>query len=112
MSVHLNERGFLAQPVVVAVVRVDVDGPFEKERLIQTVQLFANRFLLPFDLSDALAPRDEQKGLVVEMRFFGGLTVEETAEVLGVSRVTMVRDWQFSKDWLNRELSRDTPRNP
>jgi RNA polymerase sigma-70 factor (ECF subfamily) len=55
---------------------------------------------------DALEALDPRKGRVVEMRYFGGLTVEETAEALGVSRDTVMRDWQFSRDWLRRELRR------
>jgi DNA-directed RNA polymerase specialized sigma24 family protein len=43
---------------------------------------------------------------VVEMRFFGGLSVEETAEVLKVSPVTVMRDWSTAKAWLHRELTR------
>ncbi|PYQ86917.1 MAG: hypothetical protein DMG03_06495 [Acidobacteria bacterium] len=54
MPVHLRDRELLAQLVAVAVVRVDVDRPFEQERLIQTVQLLANRFLPALDLSDPL----------------------------------------------------------
>jgi len=54
----------------------------------------------------ALEALDARKGQVVELRFFGGLTVEETADVLGVSRDTVMRDWQFSKDWLRREIRR------
>jgi RNA polymerase sigma-70 factor (ECF subfamily) len=42
---------------------------------------------------------------VVELRFFGGLSVEETAEVLGVSTDTVMRDWRLAKVWLLRELS-------
>ena len=52
----------------------------------------------------ALETLDPRKAQVVELRFFGGLTVEETAEVLGVSRDTVMRDWQFSKAWLRREI--------
>jgi RNA polymerase sigma factor (TIGR02999 family) len=48
---------------------------------------------------------DAQAGRVVELRFFGGLTVDETAEVLGVSPRTVKRDWQAAKAWLARELS-------
>lgn len=48
----------------------------------------------------------ERKAQVVELRFFGGLTVEETAEVLGISEETVMRDWKFAKNWLMRELSR------
>ena len=53
---------------------------------------------------DALARIDERKGKVVELRFFGGLTIEEAAEVLGVSTNTVRRDWRLAKAWLLREL--------
>ena len=53
----------------------------------------------------ALAKVDERKGRVVEMRFFGGLSVEEAAEVLKVSRETVARDWRLAKAWLLREMS-------
>jgi RNA polymerase sigma factor (TIGR02999 family) len=53
---------------------------------------------------DALAKMDERKAKVVEMRFFGGLTVEETAVALGVSPDTVMRDWRLAKAWLMREL--------
>jgi RNA polymerase sigma factor (TIGR02999 family) len=62
-------------------------------------------------LDDALmllAERDPRKAQVVEMRFFGGLSVEESAEVLGVSPVTVMRDWRTAKAWLYRELSSGT----
>lgn len=52
-----------------------------------------------------LAVVDERKSRVVEMRFFGGLSVEETSEVLKVSPDTVMRDWKFAKTWLMRELS-------
>lgn len=52
-----------------------------------------------------LATKDERKSKVLEMRFFGGLTVEETAEVLGVAPNTVIRDWNFARAWLRRELS-------
>ena len=53
---------------------------------------------------DALAKMDERKSKVVEMRFFGGLSVEETAAALGVSADTVMRDWRLAKAWLLREL--------
>ena len=53
---------------------------------------------------DALAKMDERKAKVVEMRFFGGLTVEETAAALSVSPDTVMRDWRLAKAWLMREL--------
>lgn len=51
-----------------------------------------------------LALIDERKSQVVELRHYGGLTVEETAEVLKVSAITVQRDWDFAKAWLEREL--------
>ena len=53
---------------------------------------------------DALAAIDERKGRVIEMRFFGGMTVEETAAALHVSTDTVKRDWRMAKLWLLKEL--------
>jgi RNA polymerase sigma factor (TIGR02999 family) len=53
----------------------------------------------------ALAAEHERKSQVVELRFFGGLNVEETAEVLKISPETVTRDWQFAKTWLLRALT-------
>lgn len=55
-----------------------------------------------------LGKTDPRKGRVVELRYFGGLTVEETAEVLGISPETAHRDWKMAKSWLFRELSRQS----
>jgi RNA polymerase sigma factor (TIGR02999 family) len=52
-----------------------------------------------------LAKADERKSRVLELRFFGGLSVEEAAEVLGVAPNTVIRDWNFARAWLRRELS-------
>jgi RNA polymerase sigma-70 factor (ECF subfamily) len=57
------------------------------------------------DAMNALAKIDPRKVQVVEMRFFGGLSVEETAEVLKISPVTVMRDWTMAKAWLHRELT-------
>ncbi len=57
---------------------------------------------------NTLAQFDARKAQVVEMRFFGGLSVEETAEVLNVSSVTVMRDWSTAKAWLYRELAGET----
>ncbi len=57
---------------------------------------------------ERLAQIDEQQSRVVELRFFSGLTVEETAEVMGISKATVKRDWSMAKAWLHRELSGDT----
>lgn len=59
------------------------------------------------DALEALAAMDPRKSQVVELRFFGGLSVEETAEVLRVSRITVIRDWNMAKTWLLRELVRE-----
>jgi RNA polymerase sigma factor (TIGR02999 family) len=53
---------------------------------------------------DALAAFDPRKAQVVELRYFGGLTVEETSEVLKVSGATIERDWQMAKLWLSKRL--------
>jgi len=58
----------------------------------------------------ALAAVDERKSKVVELRFFGGLSVEETAEVLRVSVETVMRDWKFAKVWLLREIDQGSGR--
>ena len=57
------------------------------------------------DAMNALARLDPRKVRVVEMRFFGGLTVEEISEVLKMSPVTVMRDWSTARAWLYRELS-------
>jgi RNA polymerase sigma factor (TIGR02999 family) len=57
------------------------------------------------DALDALSQFDARKGRVVELRFFGGLSVEEAAEVLQVSPETVMRDWKMAKAWLYRELT-------
>jgi RNA polymerase sigma factor (TIGR02999 family) len=63
-------------------------------------------------IDDALAAFSQQyerKAQVVELRFFGGLSVEETAEALNISPETVMRDWKFAKSWLLRELTRTKP---
>jgi RNA polymerase sigma-70 factor, ECF subfamily len=65
------------------------------------------------DALEALAQLDDRKSRVVELRFFGGLSVEETASVVNVSPDTVMRDWRFAKKWLQREMraqpAPDTP---
>jgi RNA polymerase sigma factor (TIGR02999 family) len=56
---------------------------------------------------EQLAEFDLRKSQIVELRFFGGLSIEETAEVLAVSPVTIMRDWTLAKAWLRREISSD-----
>jgi len=61
------------------------------------------------DALEALAAFDERKSRVIELRFFGGLSVEETASALNVSPETVMRDWRLAKAWLQREIRGDTP---
>jgi len=56
------------------------------------------------DAFDELAGFDPRKAQIVELRYFGGLSVEEAAEALGVHPNTVVRDWRLAKAWLKREL--------
>ena len=58
------------------------------------------------DALQALAHLDERQGRVVELRFFGGLSVAETAAVLGMSSETVMRDWKVARAWLMREMKR------
>jgi DNA-directed RNA polymerase specialized sigma24 family protein len=53
-----------------------------------------------------LAERDSQQSRIVELRFFAGLTVEETAALLGISAATVKRDWSMAKAWLSRQIKR------
>jgi RNA polymerase sigma factor (TIGR02999 family) len=62
--------------------------------------------LLDVDIAlERLAEIDPRKAHIVELRFFGGLSVEEVAEVLNVSTITVIRSWNFAKAWLLRELT-------
>ena len=92
--------------------RVDQDAhdkPFDFDQLPapsteRTLELCA--------LDDALASLsqvDPRRAQVVELRFFGGLSVDETAEVLDVSPQTVMRDWRLARAWLTRELRKKTP---
>jgi RNA polymerase sigma factor (TIGR02999 family) len=79
-------------------VRVSIDAigelPEPKERDVAALS----------DALSALAVFDARMSQIVELRFFGGLTVEETAEVLNVSPETVMRDWKTAKAWLIREF--------
>jgi len=73
------------------------------EGLVVTAEPSQNLLALD-DALEALAKFDERKSRVIEMRFFGGLSVEETATVLNVSVDTVMRDWRLAKAWLEREM--------
>lgn len=83
-------------------------GAAERINLDQLPDISGDRARELIALEDALttlAQNDERKARVVELRFFGGLSVEETAEVLSVSPETVMRDWKFARSWLHAELS-------
>lgn len=81
--------------------------------LDEAVALPQKRDLEVIAVDDALlnlSRFDPQQSRIVELRFFGGLTIEETAEVLGISESTVKRDWILAKTWIGRTLS--TSENP
>jgi RNA polymerase sigma factor (TIGR02999 family) len=59
------------------------------------------------DALNQLAELDPRKAKVIELRFFGGLSAEETAEVLGISAQSVLRDWKLAKAWLQREMKKE-----
>ncbi len=95
-SHHYAKRGGGAQPISL------------NESLVVSPKLSTDLVAVD-DALKALTTIDARKGQVVELRFFGGLTLEETAAVLKVSPDTVRRDWRLAKSWLLRELSRDAP---
>ena len=81
----------------------------ERVTLDDAVAVTEERSLDLMMLDDALtrlAALDERQGRVVELRFFGGLDIEQAAEALGISPATVKRDWLFAKAWLQRELNK------
>jgi RNA polymerase sigma factor (TIGR02999 family) len=84
-------------------------GEWRQVPLNEALAVFRDRRTDIVALDDALltlAGIDSRKARVVEMRFFGGLTIKETAEVLNVSEETILRDWRLAKVWLLRQLSK------
>jgi RNA polymerase sigma factor (TIGR02999 family) len=63
------------------------------------------------DALERLAAFDPRKERIVELRYFGGLTIEETAEVMGISEATIVREWTMAKAWLRADLSKTPDRS-
>ena len=89
---HRLKRGGTAVKVM-----LDENLNFTQER--------ASELLALDDALQSLARMDERKSRIVELRYFGGLTVEDTAQVLGISDKTVMRDWNLAKAWLYRELT-------
>lgn len=71
----------------------------------------STEFLALHEAMEQLEAYDERKARVVEMRFFGGMSCEEVAEVLELTPRTVERDWQFARAWLYRELTRGAERS-
>jgi RNA polymerase sigma-70 factor (ECF subfamily) len=85
-------------------------GGGSKLPLTEAVQKFEERDkeLIALDLAlSSLAEIDSRKSQIVELRYFGGLSVEETADFLKISPATVMRDWSMAKAWLYRELHHD-----
>jgi len=89
---HNPKRGGNAHPI-----SLDEALIVSEERSLEVVALD--------DALTALAVMDPRKSRIVELRFFGGLSIEETAEELGVSPGTVMRDWTLAKAWLRREIT-------
>ncbi len=75
------------------------------EAVVATTEQESNLLVAIDEALKVLAGVDPRKAKVVELRYFGGLSVEETAEVLKVSSDTVKRDWRLAKAWLLREIS-------
>lgn len=83
-------------------------GNLQKLALDEAISFSQSREVDLVDLDDALQELeklDERQSKIVELRFFAGLSIEETAHALGVSTMTVSRDWNFAKAWLFRRLS-------
>ncbi len=88
--------------------RVDKDMEAIRMSLDEAMTISSEREpdLLALDEAlKSLATIDERKSRIVELRFFGGLSVDETAEVMKMSSITVIREWNKAKAWLYRELS-------
>jgi RNA polymerase sigma factor (TIGR02999 family) len=85
-------------------------GPFHRVAFDASMALSPNRdddLLAVDEALERLAAIDERQATIVEMRFFGGLSVEEVAQALGLSKRTIENEWTMVRAWLRRELSKD-----
>jgi RNA polymerase sigma-70 factor, ECF subfamily len=80
-------------------------GTISLDEVATVSQARATELIALDDALERLAATDPRKGQVVELRFFGGLSVEEAAQVLNVAPNTVLRDWRMAKAWLHREIS-------
>ncbi len=95
---HARRHGYAKRGGGAMTLALDEVIEAEKPREIDLVALD--------DALDTLAKLDERQSRMVELRFFGGLSIEETSEVLGVSAPTVKREWATARAWLYREISR------
>jgi len=95
---YARSRGRLKRAGVAQQVSLDEAMTLAEERAAELIALD--------DALAELAKIDERKSRVVELRYFGGLSVEETAEALGVSFMTVMRDWNTARAWLMREVTK------
>lgn len=79
--------------------------PLDLDKTLDVAQTKARELVALDDALNALAAMDPRKSRIVELRFFGGLSVKETAEVVKVSSDTVMRDWRMARAWLLTELS-------
>jgi RNA polymerase sigma-70 factor (ECF subfamily) len=87
-----------------AMQRIDLDqAPLDQ--VADVVSMRARELIALDDALNALAKMDARKAQVIELRFFGGLSVEDTAEALRVSAGTVLRDWRLARAWLSAQLS-------
>lgn len=94
---YARKRGFAKRGGNLQPVALDQVMIVSPERAAEVVALD--------DALKSLAEFDQRKSQIIELRFFGGLSIEETAEVLDVSPGTVMRDWTFAKAWLRREIT-------
>jgi RNA polymerase sigma factor (TIGR02999 family) len=100
---HARKRGFAKRGGNAVHIPLD-------EALVETPPRRVDILALD-DALEALSKTDPRKGRVVELRYFGGLSVEESAEVLQIAPETVMRDWKLAKAWLYRELTGKQSRN-
>jgi len=94
---YARKRGFAKRGGDLQPVALDEAMIVSPERAAEVVALD--------DALNRLGELDQRKSQIIELRFFGGLSIDETAEVLGVSSGTVMRDWTFAKAWLRREIT-------
>jgi len=94
---YARKRSFVKHGGELRAVPLDEVMIVSPERAAEVVELD--------DALNCLAEFDQRKSQIIELRFFGGLSIEETAEVLGVSPGTVMRDWTLAKAWLRREMT-------